>query len=176
MSNRETDRISRKPLPSLEFLRECLEYRDGCLYWVRRPLAHFASDRAGAQWNGRQPGKLAGNLDPQGYLRTRISGVVYSNHRLTYYLHTGEQPDYLDHVNGERDDNRIENLRPCTNAQNQWNRIVVDKGIYRAAGKWQVSISANGRLHYQGVFEDIAEARACAAKAIKELHGEFARI
>jgi hypothetical protein len=68
-------------------------------------------------------GSVAGCLDKRdGYIRVRVGGMKYLAHRLGWLLHTGYWPkDQLDHIDGVRSNNKLENLRECTNAENQQN-------------------------------------------------------
>lgn len=56
------------------------------------------------------------------YVHVRVAGVQYAAHRVAWVLTTGKQPNVIDHVNGLRHDNRIENLRDGTYSQNSLNR------------------------------------------------------
>jgi hypothetical protein len=97
-----------------------LEYRDGQLFWTKsRP--------------GRRVNSPVGCLSPNGYLVVRIDGKLYYAHRLVWALCKGSPvPDTLDHINGNRSDNRIENLRPATTKDNTVNR----KKRANAKSKW----------------------------------------
>jgi hypothetical protein len=101
---------------SMEFLRECFEYRDGVLYWRERPDHHFQRPADHATFIKKSAGKPAGRREPRGYVcvkfRNNGDGVTISAHRIVWALHHGAWPkQHLDHINRVRDDNRIENLR-----------------------------------------------------------------
>jgi len=89
----------------------------------------------------------------------------------------------IDHINGNILDNRIENLRKATHAENQWNakkRVDNKSGIKGVCWKkedkrWLAQIKHNKVLHYLGIFKDKAEAEKVVRKKREELHGEFAR-
>ena len=62
-------------------------------------------------------------LNIEGYIQISINDKLYKGHRLAwFYVHGAWPKDQIDHVNGKRDDNRLENLRECTNAQNSQNK------------------------------------------------------
>lgn len=67
------------------------------------------------------PGQRVGALDKHGYRRVRLFDRQYFEHRLVWLWHHGEFPRILDHISRNRDDNRIENLRPCNESQNAAN-------------------------------------------------------
>lgn len=67
--------------------------------------------------------KIAGSMCSQGYLRVKINGKSYKQHRLAWFLVNNEWPEMIDHINRIRTDNRITNLRPAKNQDNQMNRL-----------------------------------------------------
>ena len=106
-------------------------------------------------------------------------------HRTVYERTHGKKPKgfQIDHINGNILDNRIENLRLATYAENQWNaKTRVDntsgiKGVcwHKLHKKWMAQIKSNGTRNYLGLFEDKEEAAKAVRKKRIELHGEFAR-
>jgi len=66
-------------------------------------------------------GSLAGGYRQDGYYHIRIQGVKYLAHRLIWLYMYGELPDYIDHRDGNPSNNRLDNLRSCTNSQNSQN-------------------------------------------------------
>jgi len=126
-------------------------------------------------------GSVAGYVHPSGYLHICIDGKYYRAHRLAFLVSHGYLPEFIDHINGDPSDNRIANLRPATKTQNNQNRCRNAnntsgfKGVHfhKAAGKWNVQISENGRLKYLGLFELLFDAvQTYNAKAMR-IHGEF---
>ncbi|MEU7769513.1 HNH endonuclease [Nocardia sp. NPDC049190] len=86
----------------------------------------------------------------------------------------------VDHINGDNTDNRLENLRLATPAQNMWNksRSPLSKsgfpGVHRAqGGMWRVQVTANGVIHKGGKFSRLADAVAKSKEMHAQLHGEF---
>ena len=127
-------------------------------------------------------GKLAGTPTLDGYRQVRINGKLYREHRVVFMLHHGWVPTYLDHINGVRDDNRVENLRPCTQTQNSyntsgWGGHSFPKGVtwHKKARRYQAQISVAGRNKYLGQFKELQDAVAAVNAARAQHHGEFAK-
>jgi len=103
--------------------------------------------------------------------------------RIAYLLMTGEWPKHqIDHVNGDRSDNRWSNLRDATNGQNGQNRGMMSsntsgyKGVYKCRNKWRARIRYNKLRFSLGSYvtrETAYEAYSCVARI---LHGEYARL
>jgi hypothetical protein len=111
-----------------------------------------------------------------GYIRCK---VTYENkayriqgHRLAWYLHYGILPNNsIDHIDGVRSNNKIENLRDVTNQQNSWNRTTA-KGYYfkKTLNKFQAQIHINGKVKHLGYFHTQQEARNAYIKAKETYH------
>jgi hypothetical protein len=127
-------------------------------------------------------GKRAGSLRPNGYRFVQIKRRFYAEHRLVwFYVHGCWPTNYIDHINRNRSDNRIENLRECTKQQNSSNKkqnrgsasgLVGVK--YRSdRGKWRADITVGGKRHYLGL-HSTKEAAFCAYElAARKMLGEF---
>lgn len=125
-------------------------------------------------------GKLAGNIHNRGYWRIRIHGKTYLAHRLVWFFEHGEFPDsFLDHINGNRLDNRIENLRQANYELNAQNKRVAYKnnkcgflGVrWSVTSKaWMASIKHKGVRTHLGVFKTPEEASAAYIAAKRRLH------
>jgi hypothetical protein len=96
---------------------------------------------------------------------------VISSHRLAWYLHYGSLPNNsIDHIDGNRSNNKIDNLRDVTNQQNQWNRTTAKGYVWRKfANKFHARIRLNGRQIHLGYFHTEQEARNAYLKA-KEIY------
>jgi len=130
-----------------------------------------------------RPGDRAGYAN-DGYLLVRIDRRNYRGHRLAWLYTFGEWPNGdLDHINCDRADNRISNLREATRSQNQANmrrprhNTSGFKGasFHQRKGKWQAIIQKDGKTLYLGLFPTAADAHAAYCAAAQELHGEFWR-
>ena len=130
-------------------------------------------------------GTVAGTAHPKGYIRISIDHVDQLAHRLAWVFVHGPIDDsmVIDHINGNRCDNRIENLRAATVCQNMRNckapitNTSGVKGVYlhKQLGKWTASIRIDKKLAHLGTFTTIFDA-ACARKSAEIKHyGEFAR-
>lgn len=127
--------------------------------------------------------EFSGRVDHKGYLRTQVCGFPVLCHRLAWLMHYGEWPDgEIDHVNGNRQDNRITNLRVCSHPQNNHNQPLRRtntsgvKGVHfnKKAKKWHAQICLNYKIHHVGLFDELCDAEAAIKAFREELHGEFA--
>lgn len=155
--------------PSVEYLRECLRYEPetGKLYWLPR-------SGVPASWNTKYAGKEAFTAIAQGYRRGLLNYKGYKAHRVAWALYYGQWPEgEIDHINHDRLDNRIENLRVVTLAENQKNKTPYRNnksgatGVYwnTRASRWCAQIRVAGRGVYLGLFaslKDAVEARKAA--------------
>ena len=118
-----------------------------------------------------------------GYMRTRIAGRLYYNHHLVWFWHHGTWPKALDHINGDRADNRLENLRLCNQTQNMQNaktrassRTGVKGVDWRPdKNKYRARIVVNGKSMNLGHFDNLQEAQFAVDNARALYHGEFSR-
>jgi hypothetical protein len=102
--------------------------------------------------------------------------------RLAWLVTTGEWPKgEVDHINGDPSDNRRENLRICTHAENMMNRkmhksnAIGIKGVYQNRNKFRAQIRVNGKVYRLGSFCTPQDAGAAYLAAASKLHGEFVR-
>lgn len=134
-------------------------------------------------------GTIAGYINTHGYrvLSLAVGGIKkrYPAHRLIWLHVYGHLPDqWVDHVNGDKDDNRLSNLREATPAQNNANKRAGKdntsgvKGVSfcRTRNKWAASICSNGHRRNLGRFKTKEEARIVYREAAKKYHREFARV
>lgn len=164
----------------------------GDLYWKPRPKELFADlgrrspEHAAANWNSRHAGRKAFTaVGANGYRVGRILGTTFLAHRVIMCLMTGCWPkNDVDHVNGDRLDNRWENLRHATKAQNNRNGKSYGTtseyvGVYwnRHLGGYVASVYHNGKRHYCGFSKTDPKSLALRRdRKAKELFGEFVRL
>jgi hypothetical protein len=131
-------------------------------------------------------GDVAGCMrKSDGYYVIRFGRIAYALHRLVWIYHNGDIPDgmLVDHVDGNKVNNRIENLRLATKSQNNHNSKIHSnntsgiKGIFRdkSRNKWRAQLAINGKIKSVGSFDTIEEAEAAVIAARNNLHGDFAR-
>lgn len=130
----------------------------------------------------RDISKTAGTVLGDGYKAISTTFGVIKVHRICWYLHYGYWPDnYLDHVDGDKTNNRITNLRLVTNQQNSFNSKPHKDGSskYKGVtfdkknGKWFSRICRDGKTKFLGYFTEEKDAAIAYNKAAKELFGEY---
>jgi hypothetical protein len=154
-----------------------------------RELLHYDPDTGVFTWlrvKGRRVrvGALSGKANGGGYFQIGVDGRIYYAHRLAWLYVHGEWPvASIDHVNCDRCDNRLANLRPATKAQNaanarkRTNNSSGFKGAYWNArrNKWMASIEADGHQRHLGYFDNPTDAHKAYVAAAERHFGEFAR-
>ena len=162
------------PLPPLSLLHKLLEYNPdtGVFTWM--------VERGGRT---ARVGSPAGSTDKRGYKSIRINRRIYYAHRLAWLYVTGENPSLqIDHINGNRSNNRMSNLREATSAENNYNVSIPERNTSGIKGvswdkksqKWRAQISVEGSHLYLGLFRSIEDAAEVVREARCRLHGEFA--
>ena len=161
-------------MPSIEDIRRYFDYLpSGHLAWKIKPNKRIVV------------GGLAGCITPSGYVQIIFQRVHIGAHRLIWAWHNGDWPKHdIDHVNMDRSDNRIENLRQATRSQNKYNTAKqVDntsgyKGVdfHKRRSIWRARISVSGKVLYLGAFNTSQEAASAYNAAACKYHGEFARL
>ena len=135
--------------------------------------------------NSVRAGSVAGGVDREGYRRITIGRKTYNEHRLAWaYVHGYMPKDEIDHINGVRGDNRIENLREADrflNTQNVLKRSNNKSGylgvcFYKPTSKWRAQIRANKKSYFLGDFDEPEQAHEAYMAAKRNLHPGFTRL
>lgn len=145
-------------------------YSDGDLLWRRKPAKNIHALT------------VAGNVSDQGYVIVAIKGERYRAHRIIFLMHRGYLPEFLDHIDGNRQNNKIENLRECTKSQNNCNAKMSINNTsgakcvswHKKTKGWRVVIVFNGKENNYGTFWDVYTADLTAKRERIKLHKEFA--
>ena len=149
-------------------LKEILDYNSetGVFTWLKKV----------SKYSNIKIGSVAGSSDVHGYYRIMVNGKIYKAHRLAWLYVYGEWPkNYIDHINGNPSDNRIENLRDVTRRQNQQNQKIHRQGhlvgvsYSKPHKKWKSQIAINGRRKFLGLFETKEQAHEVYMKELEKL-------
>lgn len=157
----------------------------GSLTWLPRQPSMFIGAEQDREhsckiWNSKYAGKLAFTaINGNGYRHGAIFGKTVSAHKAAWALHHGEWPTHgIDHINGDRTDNRIANLRDVpisVNSKNQKRRSGNTSGItgvsyFARTKKWVAMIKGDGKVRNLGYFATIEDA-AAARKVAEAKYG-----
>lgn len=156
-----------KPEVTQARLKELFVYKEGALWNKVTRNNHVKA------------GTPAGHKSDRGYINIRVDQRMYRAHRLIFLFHHGWLPKLIDHIDCDRTNNRIENLRACTKSENGMNRAKSTsstgfRNVYRNGEKFYVSLRKQGKTVHIGIFSSVKDAAVAAARARAEHYGEFA--
>lgn len=156
---------------NIQHLIDTFDYVNGDIFWKRvNPKCYSV-----------KPGDKAGSINLSGAMCLKLDGKNLLNHRVIFAMHHGYMPEFVDHADGNRLNNKIENLRDATKTENGQNskRSKANtsgvKGVDFHDGKWRARVVVNGLSKHVGHFNTTEEA-AFAIKMFRESnHKQFAR-
>ena len=144
----------------------------------------YKVDRTPKRHAGEMSGALTGGKNkPNKYWEVVVMGKRIKGHWVVWALHHGEFPKFIDHINGDSQDNRIENLREANEIKNGQNRQISKNnttGVKNVSfmsklNRYKVTIFVDGVQKIIGTYKSIEEAEASAIQAREKYHGQFAR-
>jgi hypothetical protein len=153
-----------------DYVKQLFEYCDGKLFWKEK-----IADKI-------KVGSEAGTNHAE-YAQIRIHGKAYKTHRLIFLYHHGYVPKILDHIDENKFNNRIENLRECSVAENMRNCKLNGKrastghknvSFDKRCNIYYVRIVVNGKLKNMGTFKNLELADLVAHEARDKYYGRFA--
>jgi len=177
-----------KAVKSIGEKAKMFKYEDGNLYWVERPRSDFPTQRGYRVYNSRFLGKKAGTKRPDGYHSVGINNSLFLTHRIIWEMHNGPIPKGLevDHIDTDRSNSRIENLRLATKRQNGHNTLRLSnlgsmRGVSfdkrRKKKPYSSKFTAlDGTVIYLGTYATAEEAHEIWRKVAKDIGGEFVRM
>lgn len=152
---------------------EYFDYKDGHLYW-KKVMHHNKQYLVGQE---------VGSIHKTGYRHVTWMGKIHKVHRLIFLLEHGYLPKEIDHINGDRQDNRLENLREVTRSENQFNKAMCSnntsgfRGVnwHKHSKSWVVRVCTKGKTKILGYFKDLELAGLVADEARNLYHGKYAK-
>ena len=159
-------------------IKQLLKYEDGLLYWRPRTKDMFDSLKKYNAWKTRCEGKIAGGKTSTGYVSIEVNNFVFRAHRAIWAMHNGKWPNgEIDHINHNRSDNRIENLREVNRFEQMKNKTKYSSNNTGTTGvvfvkknkNYRAHISCDGKMHWLGTFNNKDDAIAARKKAEVEM-------
>lgn len=155
-----------------KLLHNLFQYKEGKLYWKI------------ANSNRIKIGGVAGYTTKHGYRKVHVIDKQLYEHRIIFFMHYGYLPKYIDHIDCNKLNNCIENLREATHSQNMMNQKIRSNnntGIKNVCydntrNKWKVSINVKNKTINIGRFNNLELAELVAIEAKDLYHKEFARV
>lgn len=165
--------------PTKDQLEKVLTYdpKSGKLFWKDRSRSDFHSYHAFRVFQGRYANKEAFTADTRGYKTGRVFGTQFFAHKIIWAMAYNEWPSSLDHIDGDRSNNKIENLRPVTQKENCRNSSIpvnntsghIGVSWIKRLNAWTAQIKVDQVKRHLGVFKNFDD----AVKARKDAEAKF---
>jgi hypothetical protein len=171
--------MSVQDLTDYEYAHKRLSYdpETGIFTWKEVGPEFFKTKKAYLTWNGRYAGTKAGNMDVTGYSRIGFRGKLHLAHRIAWLMMKAVWPEkLLDHIDGDKTNNMLSNLREVDSFENQRNcpkrkdnsSGVTGVSFRKNSGKWVANISFDGKQKHLGYFDTKESAISARKKAERE--------
>ena len=152
-----------------EIAKSLFDYQDGYLVWKKSAGTIKAGNKVESVSN-------------RGYVVVQVGGKRYLAHRIIWLLLNGQMPVMIDHIDGNKQNNLIENLREVDNTLNHWNEQKRStnksgyKGVWwhKQSRRWEAACRVNSKQITIGRFERIEDAVEAVRKFREQQHGEYA--
>jgi hypothetical protein len=153
------------------YIKSIFYYENGNLFWkIKKSKKTVIGTKAGTK---------TAKLDD--YKRVRMDKKDYLLHRIVFLYHFGYLPKYVDHIDGIKTNNLIENLRECDQSENMCNvkKLTTNssgiKGVSwrKDTSKWRARVRFRNKEFFIGYFDDLQTAENSARLFREELHKEF---
>jgi len=156
-----------------ELVQHYFDYKNDHLYW--KNVVHLNQSKL--------IGQKAGSIHSTGYRHITFMNKQHKAHRLIWLYVYGYLPKEIDHIDGNRQNNKLENLREVTRSQNQYNKIMQKntasgiKGVnwHKKSKSWVVRLNVNNQPKHFGYFKDLELAELVAIEARDKFHKGYAR-
>lgn len=146
--------------PDKAAIAEWFYYSEGSLFWLRNTRRIKA-------------GNIAGSVETDGYRRIRFKGRKLYAHRLIWILHNNTHPELIDHIDGDRSNNAISNLRPASKSLNAINsklfcsnNVTKTRGVQKSGNRYVARLWLDGIRLNLGSYASISEAEAAYTGAV----------
>lgn len=163
-----------QPVVDQQYVKECFDYNplNGVLTWKERPITHFNTERSWKTFNSQKKGKEISTKGNHGYLQVAINKKIYLAHRICVLWMTGEMPEFVDHEDHDRTNNKWSNLKTVSQQQNNKNLKMRKTNTSGVTGVrwcnrdnlWTSRIQVNYKNINLGSFSNIFDA-VCARKS-----------
>lgn len=178
---KDMTKVTQTPELTQTYLKEILDYKDGFLYWKKRiTKCIHVGEKAGCLSK-----RISKKSDQSRYV-IRIGWRLYLSSRLIFFYHYGRWPNTVDHIDRNPLNDKIENLREATPAQNSRNRTSLKNSSSKYLGvsfcgnnqtnPWRAIINVNGKNIYLGYFPTEELAALSYNMAAVKYWGEFANL
>lgn len=155
-----------------DYVKSLFDYKDGNLYWKTKTT----------KFSPISAGKIAGALSSNGYINIGINNKLYLNHRIIFLYHHGYMPKLIDHIDRNKQNNNIENLREVTRAENRVNAKLQKNNISgcrnvnwsKKERKWVVQMAVNKKKLRFGTYYDLEVAKFIAETMQYKYYGLIA--